>query len=253
MNVVAYATGRELKNKIDQQEQDIKGSTQDKVERGFLQVAKIRHTGRWDVAPKALRNLLGALNREVGLAASTKQRNLPISDPNIYRYPLLFMHGRGSFGFAKKERGQLKKYLERGGVLFADACCADRKFDRSFRDVMAEMFPDKEFKQIPIEHDLFTEKVMYPIKRVRRRIPTRGGGNAALDTQVRPGEPVLEGIEIDGRYAVIYSKYDISCALERQASVACAGYIPEDAEKIAINIILYALLQDVARYSEMVR
>ena len=56
-----------------------------------------------------------------------------------------------------------------------------------------------------------------------------------------------------GRYAVIYSKYDISCALERQASVACAGYIPEDAEKIAINIILYALLQDVAKYSEMVR
>ena len=253
VNVVAYATGRELKNKIDQQEQDLKGGTQDKVERGFLQVAKIRHTGRWDVAPKALRNLLGALNREVGLAASTKQRNLPISDPNIFRYPLLFMHGRGSFGFAKKERGQLKKYLERGGVLFADACCADRKFDRSFRDVMAEMFPDKEFKQIPIEHDLFTEKVMYPIKRVRRRIPTRGGANAALDTQIRSGEPVLEGIEINGRYAVIYSKYDISCALERQASVACAGYIPEDAEKIAINIILYALLQDVARYSEMVR
>ena len=105
--------------------------------------------------------------------------------------------------------------LERGGVLFADACCADRKFDRSFRDVMAEMFPDKEFKRIPIEHDLFTEKVMYPIKRVRRRIPTRGGANAALDTQIRLGEPVLEGIEIDGRYAVIYSKYDISCALER--------------------------------------
>jgi hypothetical protein len=55
----------------------------------------------------------------------------------------------------------------------------------------------------------------------------------------------LEGIEIDGRFAVIYSKYDISCALERQASVACSGYVEEDALKIALNVVLYALLQDV--------
>ena len=48
-------------------------------------------------------------------------------------------------------------------------------------------------------------------------------------------------------YAVIYSKYDISCALERQSSVACLGYVAEDATKIAINIVLYSILQD-SRY-----
>ena len=43
---------------------------------------------------------------------------------------------------------------------------------------------------------------------------------------------------------MIYSKYDISCALERQTTVACAGYIPEDALKIGINVLRYALLRD---------
>jgi hypothetical protein len=50
---------------------------------------------------------------------------------------------------------------------------------------------------------------------------------------------------IDGRLAVIYSKYDISCALERQATSACAGYTTEDATRIAVNIVLYSFLQKV--------
>ena len=44
---------------------------------------------------------------------------------------------------------------------------------------------------------------------------------------------------------MIYSKYDISCALERQAAGNCEGYLPEDAVKLATNIVLYASLQDL--------
>ena len=57
------------------------------------------------------------------------------------------------------------------------------------------------------------------------------------------GEPLFEGIQIDGKYVVVYSKYDISCALEQQQTVACAGYLKEDAEKLAVNVVLYALYQ----------
>ncbi len=59
------------------------------------------------------------------------------------------------------------------------------------------------------------------------------------------GEPYLEGIQLGGRWAVIYSKYDISCALEQQASQVCPGYVHEDALKLAVNIVLYSILQDV--------
>ena len=63
---------------------------------------------------------------------------------------------------------------------------------------------------------------------------------------VRIDAPMLEGIEIDGRFAVIYSRYDISCALENQASLACDGYEEADSMKLAMNIVLYAMLQDIS-------
>ena len=55
--------------------------------------------------------------------------------------------------------------------------------------------------------------------------------------------PHLEGLEIDGRPAVIFSPYDISCALESGSSLQCKGYIKEDAARLATNAILYALQQ----------
>ena len=43
---------------------------------------------------------------------------------------------------------------------------------------------------------------------------------------------------------MIYSRYDLSCALQRQSSVACAGYVTRDAVRIGVNVILFAMVQD---------
>ena len=67
-----------------------------------------------------------------------------------------------------------------------------------------------------------------------------------MKAQMETTPPILEGIEIDGRLVVIYSKYDISCALEHQASLACDGYVEADALRIAVNVVLYSLLQDIS-------
>ena len=252
VNVVAYATGREPPIKLKVDGELVNGGEQDRIERGFLQIAKLRHSGTWDAAPQALRNLLMALNRTVGPAASTTVRELPPTDDNIYRYPILYMHGRNRFDLGAGEREQLRTYLERGGVLFADACCGDQKFDDSFREMVAQLFPESRLERIPADHEMFTASVGHDIRRVRRRMPEADNPNVALELSVREVEPFLEGIQIDGRWAIIYSKYDISCALERQASVACAGYLPEDAVRIGINVILYAMLQD-ATYAESMK
>jgi hypothetical protein len=92
---------------------------------------------------------------------------------------------------------------------------------------------------------MFTAEVGHDIRSVKRRTLQSNNPDAVLQADVIEGEPFLEGIEIDGRFAVVYSKYDISCALQMQATVACEGYLPEDAVKIAVNIVLYAMLQDV--------
>jgi hypothetical protein len=162
---------------------------------------------------------------------------------------LAYLHGRSSFEFGPQEIANLRKYLQNGAVLFADSCCGSPQFDRSFREMVRQLFPDKKLERIPITHELFSEGIGFDIRQVRRRIPAGGNLNGPLDATFKEGEPFLEGIELNGRYCVIYSKYDLSCALERQASVACAGYEHRDAVKIAVNVIRYALLQDLS-YAE---
>ena len=243
VNILAYATGREPPDKLDAKSPEAERGARDDVERGLLQVAKLRHEGEWDAAPRALRNLLLALNGTAGVAASTKVKSLVPADANVFRYPVLYMHGRGAFSLGQAERERLKTYLENGGVLFSDACCGSEPFDRSFRELMQALFPAAPLARIDPDHELFSERIGFDLARVRRRVPGAVGAGA-LEAEVVVGEPFLEGVVVNGRLAVVYSKYDISCALERQTTVACAGYLPEDALKIGINVLRYALLRD---------
>lgn len=245
VNVAAYATGREPPQSLDAPKKIADDAKLDDIQRGLLQVAQIRHTGQWNAAPRALRNLLLALNDTVGLAASTKPRDLPANDPSLFQYPLLYMHGRTRFQLAPDERDALRLHLTRGGVLFADACCGAAPFDRSFRELVKQLFPDLQFKPIPVTHELFSEQIGRDVRKLRRRTLDAQNPNAPVATTVREVEPYLEGIELDGRYVIIYSKYDLSCALERQSTLSCEGYLSEDAVKLATNIVLYALLQDL--------
>ncbi|QDT51959.1 hypothetical protein Pan258_60560 [Symmachiella dynata] len=244
VNVIAYATGRELMEKLDDNRLAADEGAQVKVSRGLLQVAKIRHAGSWNTAPTALRNMLFALNDKLGMVASTTERDLVAVDDNIFKYPILYMHGRHRFEFSRQEQENLRKYLDQGGFLFADACCGAPQFDKSFRELMEQIYPDAPLKRLPMDHEIFTSQLGgFDIRKVQRRAPESGSTKVTLKSNVFEVEPLLEGIEIDGRIAVIYSKFDISCALERQSSVACAGYVHEDAVKIALNVVLYSIAQ----------
>jgi hypothetical protein len=176
------------------------------------------------------------------------------ADPSLFRYPLIYMHGRHTFSLNQQERQRLQLYLERGGVLFADSCCGSKRFDESFRQLIKQVFPDRALQRIPVQHRLFRDQEGFghQIKTVKRRTAAARRPGKNLESQIVESEPFLEGIEIDGRLAVIYSKYDISCALERQASASCSGYVFEDALRIAVNAVLYAMLQDVVFRQRMI-
>ena len=245
VNVMAYATGREPPDKTDVPKKMADTGDFDNIERGLLQIAQIRHDGTWNAAPRALRNLLLALNETVGLTASTKRRELSLAEPNLFQFPILYMHGRLRFGINNDERKQLKQYLERGGVLFADACCGAKPFDRGFRDLIDSLYPGQKLERVSINHPIFSEDTCHDVRKLRRRMQEVSEAKAISSMVVRETEPFLEGLELDGRLAVLYSKYDISCALERQTAGNCEGYLSEDAVKLATNIVCYSLQQDL--------
>ena len=135
-------------------------------------------------------------------------------------------------------------YVERGGVLLADSICASEPFAASFREEIQSTFAGKKLEPIPADHPMFSSRFGgFDLAKVRRRDPQAGGAGGRLEAQIREVPPSLEGIKIGEGYGVIFSPYDLSCALERHESLDCQGYIREDAARIAINIILYALNQ----------
>ena len=243
-NIIAYATNRELKNKDELfADQADTSHTDDHAARGRLSIGKLRHGGLCDAAPTALNKILQAAARELGIRVDDTPVKLDLIDPHIFDHHMLFMHGRQAFAFDAAQQANLREFLQRGGTLLADSVCAARGFTDAFRHEIAQALPDQRLEPIPADDPLFTaaEYGGYDIRQVTLREPSRGAGPLAARQRQIP--PRLEGVRLGDRWVVIFSPYDISCALEKQNSMECTGYDRDDAEKIALNVLLYSLNQ----------
>jgi hypothetical protein len=243
-NVLAYATNREVKRKDELFDiQDLPTGTTEEFERGQLAIGKLSHAGMCDAAPAALANILRAAARETGIPIDDTPSLIDPGDKALFDYHLVFMHGRKGFSFDPPRREKLAVFLERGGTILADAICAAPSFAAAFRREIAEILPGRPLEKIPADDPIFTAADYggYDIREVTLREPAGGDGPLAIRRVKSP--PRLEGVRIKDRWAVIFSPYDISCALEKQNSMECAGYSRDDAEKIALNVLLYSLNQ----------
>ncbi len=243
-NVLAYATDRELKRKDELFDiaLPVVASSREVV-RGQLAIGKLRHAGQCDAAPAALANILRAAAREMGVEVNDAPSLIDPADEALFDYHMVFMHGRQGFTFDAARRGRLGTFLDRGGMLLADSVCASPAFTAAFRKEIAQILPGKPLEEIPADDPIFSaaEYGGYDIRTVTLREPSEGDGPRGL--RKRQTAPRLEGVRLGDRWAVIFSPFDLSCALEKQNSMECPGYAREDAEKIALNILLYSLNQ----------
>ncbi|MFM8285089.1 MAG: DUF4159 domain-containing protein [Planctomycetaceae bacterium] len=242
-NVLAYATNRELKRKDELFSVDAGGAVPtDAFDRGRLTIGKLRHAGLCDAAPAALANILRSAARELGIRVDDTPDLIDPSDERLFAHHLVFMHGRQSFSYDAPRRERLRQFLERGGTLLADSVCASASFTDAFRREIAAILPEAKLEDIPAEDPIFTAREYggYDIREVTLREP-QGGGGGPLGAFKRRIAPRLQGVKIGDRWGVIFSPYDLSCALEKQNSMECTGYGRDDAERIALNVLLYSL------------
>ncbi|AGA27400.1 hypothetical protein Sinac_3120 [Singulisphaera acidiphila DSM 18658] len=231
-NLVDYATGREIPaDKLVVRE--VKDFRPDSPKRGALHIAKLRHAGDWNVAPLAIPSLTNALKATLGMDVTINHKELFANDPTLVHYPLIYAHGCAAFSFSKEDMELLRRHFQPGGgCLFADAACGSPAFDAAFRKFVATLFPNNPLVPIPHEDALYSKKVGYDLSDVQYT-QAAGGGR---------GYPQLEGVKLDDHWALIYSRYDLGCALERHSGIDCKGYSHESALKIATNIVIFATL-----------
>jgi Domain of unknown function (DUF4159)/A-macroglobulin TED domain len=232
-NVVDYATGREMPaDKLTIHA--VADQKTDAPRRGALRIAKLKYAGDWNIAPQAIPNLMETLRRPpFKFDVMITQKDLFARDTNLIYYPLVYIHGRTALQLDNDDIQALRTHLDPGsGTLFADAACGSAAFDASFRLLVAKILPDHPLVPIPRDDPLFSAKVGFNLKDVEYTAAAGGGR----------GFPQLEGVKFNDHWAIIYSKFDIGCALERHTGVDCKGYTHASAARIAANIVIYATL-----------
>lgn len=126
-----------------------------------LRVARLHYSGGgdWYWGNSALPNFLSYLRDNTAFPIDTMPHEVTIMDGDLYRYPFLFATGHGLIDFSTEEKERLRQYLAAGGFLFVNDSYG---MDRSFREEMAQLFPEREVVEIPFDHPLYHSFYDFP-------------------------------------------------------------------------------------------
>jgi len=138
INILAYATNRELKSKDEQFEADggyEKGGRQLRSRKRYI--ANIRHPGGCDAAPGALASLMRAASRELKSRFSSETRQVKLTDKDLSTTTCSSCTVEPISASPTPSAPQLRKYLEKGTII-CDSICASKDFTTAFRREMNE-------------------------------------------------------------------------------------------------------------------
>ncbi|RPI84649.1 MAG: DUF4159 domain-containing protein, partial [Planctomycetaceae bacterium] len=190
---------------------------------GIVQVANLVYAG--SKSSKCFSDhFLAKAGRESAVSTTGKFHTVKLASNELFAYPLVIMTGEGDFTLPDAERENLRRFVERGGLLLASAGCSSEDWDRSFRREMAKIFPDTPLAALGLSHAVF--HTVYDI--------------ASL--QAKHGEPKpLEGISRAGRLGVIYSQDGLNDTAHAEGCCCCGGNEITNCLDVNVNILAYAL------------
>ncbi|MGB0596473.1 MAG: DUF4159 domain-containing protein [Rubripirellula sp.] len=237
-NLIAYATGRELKDKL-QQRLILESADVGSPDRGVIQLGMLAIDAGGQEARRALPNAASLMSARLPMQVSATPRPVGFETEQLLEVPFLWMHGRTEFELEPTQRDALRTYVENGGVILGTAVCGSEPFAAAFRREMALIFADSPLQPLPASHPMLNIYGGYDIRNVAIRTPATAGASVSR----RSGPPLLEYAVVDQVVGVFFSPLDLSCALESPNSVQCPGYDTEEAAKIVANLVLFALQQ----------
>lgn len=201
---------------------------------GSLKIGWVVHEGPWKSRPAALPMLLRKLNESTGAPVSFQWREVNLSDASMFETPLLYLTGTTDFALGDNERANLRQFLLKGGVLFAEAGDGRQSFDTAFRAEMAKVLPDHPLGPVAADSPLFREPNRLPEVKARPALA------AQLDRRASVA-PELLAAEINGATAVIYCPRDLAAGWEQAPAPYAIGYEAADATALGVNILFHAL------------
>ena len=198
-----------------------------------ITIARLQYEGGgdWYANPSSLPNLLAAIQQRTGIPVARREVNVRPLDPALYDNPYLYMTGHGDVRFSAAERAELREYLTSGGFLHADD---NYGLDESFREEIAQIFPDAELTEIPPDHPVF--HTFYDFPEGLPKIHEHDGN-----------PPQAFGVFHEGRLVVFYSyESDLGDGWEDEDVHGDSEDLREAALRMGVNLFLFVLGQAVS-------
>jgi hypothetical protein len=203
----------------------------DPAEEYGVRVARVKYGGGgdWYNNPSSIPNWLAEFERRTGVRTVRQEKVLALTDENLRAYPFLYMTGHGTIRLSPAERDALRAYLEDGGFLFVNDSYG---LDPSVRTMVRELFPEHALEELSSTHPIYHSFYDLP------------GLPKIHEHDKKP--PQAFGVAIDGRLVIFYVyESDIGDGL---ADADVHHDPPEKRElamKMAVNILMYAITQNV--------
>ena len=169
---------------------------------------------------------LAQVQKDTNIRTNRRFCPVKLDGAEVYQYPFAVMTGEGAFTLTPPQRVNLRNYLTRGGFLLASAGCSSSAWDASFRSEIRAVFPDKSLQKLPMSHPAF--HTVYDINE--------------LGTTHSGPQGYLEGLEIDGKIVLIYSREGLNDTPNAGPGCCCCGGNEiRNARQVNVNLLAYAL------------
>ena len=168
---------------------------------------------------------LSDVARETNLNVGKSFVPVRLDANDVFNFPFCVWSGEDTFSLSAKDRDNLRRYLLGGGFILSSPGCSDANWDSALRKELKLIFPEYQLVKIPMSHPIFST-----VKQIARLTDKHG-----VATQV-------EGMEINGRLVMIYSKDGLNDVENAKGCCCCGGNMIIEAAAVNVNILTYSLL-----------
>lgn len=99
-------------------------------------------------------NLSFRLQQMTSIKVDPDGRILRLTDPELFRYPFIYMVEPGALQLRDEEVPILRRYLLNGGFLMVDDFWGEWQWE-GMAEQIKRVFPDRDFVELPMSHEIF--------------------------------------------------------------------------------------------------
>jgi hypothetical protein len=189
-------------------------------------------SGDWESAPALAENLIDSIARYTTIDVAPVGVNVKLGSNEIFNYPFVWLTGHLPVRFTDQERKNLKRYVERGGLMMVDDHNHDitGTFHKTATEEIERLFG--KMTRLRKDHELYKSFFVFEDGPPNTHHELNGYGDDLLHRY-------LDAVIVNDRVGLIYSSKDYSSEWNFHAETK--RFMQQDVTKFGVNLVVYAL------------